>query len=298
MLPFLDGAFDGQTFFMFAYGETDSGKTYNTTQSTELTLNRAFAYQKDLHDRRSGTVQISAQCIELYKSKAYAIMPSPNKSQGTRQEITYRENTNSKEWYACEGGENDHNRAPLEHITLSSAKMGAAWLITTAGNLRNKRNMRILKGNTVGQNDKSSRGHLIVKILVTTTSPSGDSTEGSIYLVDLAGNEAMPNPNKDPDAYLESKFVATTLSTLMTTLGEVRMSARKALRTDKPCVPPKLPRECLLVKAIWPALCPTDPRGLIFGTIFQAGHTKANESTLNTLESVSLSFFVLPVNAS
>jgi kinesin family member C1 len=289
LLPFLEGAFNGETFFAFAYGETNSGKTYNMNQLIEKVLSSTFEYQKSCQEQETGTVCISAQCIETYTGETAFTFPFELSGSKEKRKIVFRSDVSTNEWVVHEepdksaGGRGE----PLRKTELRSIDDTQKWF-NFAKKHREIRDMKnSLQGNTTGHNERSSRGHLVFKIFVSTTRPDGTTSEGLIFLVDLAGSEETPNPKKDRDAFLESKTITESLNELMTLLGTIRSNARRALLDATDYEIPKFPRGSTLIKALWPVLGRPFPRGVILGTIFAAGRADENNRTLKVLSDVS-----------
>jgi hypothetical protein len=286
LLPLLEGALDGETLFAFAYGETNSGKTYNMGLLFEVVLSRTFRYQKSCQEQETGTVCISAQCIETYTGGTAFTFPYKLSGSKEKRKIVFHANVSTNEWLIHEEGSGGH-REPLQKTELRSINDTRKWY-NFAKKHRQTRNMKEdLHGSTTGHNECSSRSHLIFKVFVSTTRPDGTISEGSIFLVDLAGSEETPNPKTDRDASVESKAIKESLNELMTLLGTIRSNARRAVLEATDYEIPKFPRGSTLIKALWPVLGRPFPRGVILGTIFTAGRAEENNRTLRVLSDVS-----------
>ncbi|XP_065179475.1 uncharacterized protein LOC135809954 [Sycon ciliatum] len=196
----IQSAFDGYNVCIFAYGQTGSGKTY-TMIGAETSLEspvrgiapRAFMSIYDLieENKKKFSIEVSVYMLELYNEKLLdllAIGKDPGKLDIKK------------------------NKKGMVVVTGSATKEAktAAELLDIFQQGSKSRHVASTK-----MNAESSRSHLIVGIVITSTNlATGTVVSGKLSLVDLAGSERASKTGATPEQLKEAQSINKSLSAL------------------------------------------------------------------------------------
>lgn len=173
--PLISSALDGYNVCIFAYGQTGSGKTFTMEGNTD-TPEDAGISKRAVNDifsqiqERTGdeTIEIQVSMLEVYKEQIFDLLASKKDTKLERVKF-------------------DHDLgvivADLTHETVSTVKQVEDAVA---------RGQRMRRVAATKMNDKSSRSHLILRLVIQSTNlTSGDVTHAKLSLVDLAGSERL-----------------------------------------------------------------------------------------------------------
>ncbi|CAG7663388.1 unnamed protein product [Allacma fusca] len=214
----IKSAFDGYNVCICAYGQTGSGKTYTILgdETHPGIAPRTFSEIFLLANNMSQTyeTQVSFYVLELYNDKLIdllnptAVVSSNDSPDNNKLEI--RRDRRGTVW-------------------VSGAKVQFA---DDSSSLERNFRQALLSRHTATtrMNDRSSRSHLIVGLIIETTSKvNGTVQRGKISLVDLAGSERTGKSGVSADTLREANAINKSLSAF----GDVI----NALTTDQSFVP-------------------------------------------------------------
>ncbi|KAF1997845.1 P-loop containing nucleoside triphosphate hydrolase protein [Amniculicola lignicola CBS 123094] len=211
--PLVQSAIEGKRFMFCAFGETHSGKTYNTTLITKSILQQIYAYKSNSEHQ----VTVKGLFIDVYKDGAYQLSTTTKR---TRNKILYLLSPADQVWVP-----HIDEKPPRKECTMSKLEdlESATVAMGIAMDARHKRDMTTIQGAVQGTNPQSSRGHFVAQWSIeTANNASEQETNGVLIIVDLTGNEEMPTID---EAKQESQAVTTSLdSTRRSTLLQAVMS--------------------------------------------------------------------------
>lgn len=292
--PFVDGVAmqPPRHVLLLAHGRTGSGKTHLMAQNlVPHTLARLF-HLKQLYEQQGDVVAIEARQVDIYHGRvydadgcelAYHQQPSPRANGTATPANASPANASpaiSFEPFRVTGrhaaGTGPHNpRTPLHdlaHATATLADMAA---------------QRDSRSRSTSGNAQSSRSHLVVALFMRTTrAATGETTEGSVHLVDLAGNEINNLDSAAERERVHNDNGLRALGNILHIVHAVSASLSLPSRSNRHLVTtvdhisPVMWRASNLVRAIHRPLSEPLPRVLIFLTLHSAGSTKENLRTL------------------
>jgi hypothetical protein len=195
--PFVDGVFKlpQRRLLMLAHGRTGAGKTHLMAQGMiPRTLARIF-HLKQQRDELGDPVGVEATSVEIYNEEAiddcgihltYSRLPTDDTTNTTtttdRFEARYAVESHTP------GIGSPTRRTPLPSLVAATAF------------LERVRKQRETRTHPTLFNTRSSRSHLVVAFFgAVTQGANGQTSEGSIHLVDLAGNEGMHDATHGPN---------------------------------------------------------------------------------------------------
>ncbi|ODN02246.1 Kinesin-like calmodulin-binding protein [Orchesella cincta] len=212
----IQSAFDGYNVCICAYGQTGSGKTYTILGDdthpgiAPRTFAEIFLVAEEMSQTYETTV--SFYVLELYNDRLIDLLsPSsgPNAT-GDADKLEIRRDRRGTVWVS--------GARVLPAEDSSSLEKSFRQALTA----RHTASTRM--------NDRSSRSHLVVGLIIETTSKiNGTVLRGKISLVDLAGSERTGKSGVSADTLREANAINKSLSAF----GDVL----NALTTDQAFVP-------------------------------------------------------------
>ena len=178
---------DGHNVTIFAYGQTGSGKTHTMQYLNKKALQDLFVYQSD----ENVTYTFKVQLLEIYNDRVRDLLSGSHenlKIQPTR-------------------GGSGSNVPDATQVEVSNVEQVDDILQCGASH------------RAVGathMNDRSSRSHQILTIMVDCFDPSTESVvkSGCLNLIDLAGSERLDRSKAEGQRREETKHINSSLSAL------------------------------------------------------------------------------------
>ena len=203
-------ALDGYKVCIFAYGQTGSGKTH-TMQGARGELRgvvpraaeQVFATSVDLA-LLGWTFEFYASCLEIYNEELRDLLPGESKKADVAKlKISDANGLVTVPGLSCAKVE---DAASLEALLTAAAKVRA----TSATKI----------------NADSSRSHYVFRMSIKGRNPSsGESIDGELNLIDLAGSERTKDSGVVGDALREANCINKSLSSLgdvISALGDAK----------------------------------------------------------------------------
>lgn len=205
----VQSALDGYNVCIFAYGQTGSGKTF-TMEGPETTGDRdrrgmipravqqVFASAESLKEQ-GWTYKMEASFLEIYNESLRDLLSSSAPSDTTKLEIKM-DPKSPGEIYVT-------NLTPT--VVTSEAQV-SALLERAAKN-------RVVAATLC--NERSSRSHSVFRLrLAGDNEKTGQSCQGTLNLIDLAGSERLSQSGSAGDRLRETKSINKSLSNLGTVI--------------------------------------------------------------------------------
>uniref|UniRef100_A0A673ZIF0 Kinesin-like protein KIF14 n=1 Tax=Salmo trutta TaxID=8032 RepID=A0A673ZIF0_SALTR len=199
--PLLERAFEGFNTCLFAYGQTGSGKSY-TMMGVGEEAGVTPRFCEELFSRLSVTCHLEMSYFEVYNEKIHDLLIARNEQNQKRWPLRVREH-------------------PVNGPYVGWLELGNKQRATAA----------------TGMNDKSSRSHSVLTLVMTQTKT--EFVEGEehdhritsrINLVDLAGSERCSSAQTSGDRLREGASINKSLLTLgkvISALSEQAQTKRK-----------------------------------------------------------------------
>jgi kinesin family protein C1 len=205
---FVQSAIDGFNVCLFSYGQTGSGKTH-TMSGAPAGDGRGIIPR--------AMEQLAAQMVELKKTGSSFVMTI------SLIEI-YCENIRD---LLIDG-------IPDKKIVIQTDKVTGQNIVKNVVEVEMdpsdpdsiaevlQRGSRKQTKKATKMNSESSRGHTILIVRITATTPQGTTVSGLLYLVDLAGSERTEKSGVVGQALTEANSINTSLAALSATFLELR----------------------------------------------------------------------------
>jgi hypothetical protein len=256
--PILQASWAGFNGCVFAYGQTNSGKTYTMMgtkrdpgliprlcrQLFERLEDQTEAEQKGGGKKKTTTVQVTY--MEIYNEQVMDLLkPRPKV---TQQRFNSRFDQHAVDEYQSLKVRQHPLHGPfVEGISRVDVKcwLECVQLIRAGNELRSQTHTNM--------NDNSSRSHAIFQIIVTHTEAMGAKVRGKtvtnhrvskLNLVDLAGSERLVKSGVTGKHVTEATHINQSLSTLRKVMDSLIQNSKAKAAGKKPSVIPY--RESLL----------------------------------------------------
>lgn len=199
----VQSALDGYNVCIFAYGQTGSGKTYTMLNPKDgiipLTITHIFDWTENLKER-GWCYSISCQFIEIYNENIVDLLRNRNGNDDTESTTTTRHDIRHNM---------DTQRTTITNITTCKLDSEATVhsVLQRASKLRSTA--------TTKSNEHSSRSHSIFIVhLRGENSKTGEMSEGTLNLIDLAGSERINSSQVTGERLRETQHINKSLSCL------------------------------------------------------------------------------------
>lgn len=191
----IQSSLDGYNVCVFAYGQTGSGKTHTMSHPDNgmipLSIKMIFDNIQELK-LKNWTYTVEGQFLEIYNETIVDLLSSVNTTK--KHEIKH-DDTNGKT-----------SVTNITSVTMTN-KNHAKVLLEKASKNRSTASTKL--------NDRSSRSHSIFILkLFGKNSETGDVSEGTLNLIDLAGSERLTNSQAVGDRLKETQAINKSLSCL------------------------------------------------------------------------------------
>lgn len=218
--PLVQSAVDGFHVCMFAYGQTNSGKTHTMIGDAHnrgiipRAVAKLFAAKKEIEQRRVGqaSVDITVELLEVYNEEVRDLLDDNAGPQGQLLRLKLSSNE-----------------------AVGNVKVNAQDEREVARVLQLAQERRCVKA--TNSNAESSRSHLLFTIhfgVSSTTSDGrgGDSVEhirsGCLHIIDLAGSERVDKSGSHGTLLTEAKYINTSLSALALVIEKLQAKKKSA----------------------------------------------------------------------
>lgn len=198
----VQSALDGQKVCIFCYGQTGSGKTYTMSSGEGAIIPSAtkmiYEQAKSMEDA-GWTYKMYGSFTEVYNEKLYDLLGKD----GTRNQVDFRQDPATNKY--CIDSE----------IMLLESPEEVAYMLETANRNRSVAATRM--------NRESSRSHSVFTLKLSGVDIDGNTSEGILNLIDLAGSERVKESQVEGVNFKEAASINKSLSTLsqvMTALAE------------------------------------------------------------------------------
>lgn len=198
----VQSALDGYNVCIFAYGQTGSGKTYTMLNPKDgiipLTITHIFDWTESLKER-GWSYSITCQFIEIYNENIVDLLRNTNNNDDTDTAPTRHDIRHNM----------DTQRTTITNITTCKLDSEATVhsVLQRASKLRSTA--------TTKSNEHSSRSHSIFIVhLRGENSITGEKSEGTLNLIDLAGSERINISQVTGDRLRETQHINKSLSCL------------------------------------------------------------------------------------
>ncbi|SMN22336.1 similar to Saccharomyces cerevisiae YPR141C KAR3 Minus-end-directed microtubule motor that functions in mitosis and meiosis [Maudiozyma saulgeensis] len=196
----VQSALDGYNVCIFAYGQTGSGKTYTMLNPQDgiipLTIVHIFDWTENLKER-GWKYTITCQFIEIYNENIVDLLRNTESGEDTEQtKHDIRHNMETQ-------------RTTITNITTCELDCEATVnsVLKKASKLRSTASTK--------SNEHSSRSHSIFIVhLAGENSNTGERSEGTLNLIDLAGSERINVAHVDGERLRETQHINKSLSCL------------------------------------------------------------------------------------
>ncbi|CAN6674269.1 kinesin-like protein Kar3p [Trichomonascus vanleenenianus] len=193
----VQSALDGYNVCIFAYGQTGSGKTYTMSHGRDGMIPRAIEQifeTATLMQDRGWSYECQGQFVEIYNENLNDLLASNDSFEKAKLEI--RHDTNLRRTTVTD----------LTSVQLRSAEQVAAVLKRAANN----RSVAATKAN-----ERSSRSHSVFILRISGANQiTGETREGTLNLIDLAGSERLAHSQASGDRLKETQAINKSLSAL------------------------------------------------------------------------------------
>ncbi|KAI0124054.1 P-loop containing nucleoside triphosphate hydrolase protein [Xylariales sp. AK1849] len=193
----VQSALDGQKVCIFCYGQTGSGKTYTMSSGEDSIIPCAtkMIYEQAEALKDAGwTYKMSGSFTEVYNEKLYDLLGRD----GTRNQVELRQDPVSKKFYV------DSQPTPLE------SPEEVVSMLETASKNRTVASTKM--------NRESSRSHSVFTLKLEGVDVDGNTSEGVLNLIDLAGSERVKDSQVEGLNFKEATSINTSLTTLSTVM--------------------------------------------------------------------------------
>lgn len=199
--PLVRSVLDGYNVCIFAYGQTGSGKTH--TMSGDQTapginpraLHDLFAQAQERSSAGEMEYSISVQLLEIYNESLKDLLRSGGGGGETA--------TTSLQIIAT--APSGANVPEATQIAVETAD-DVAIVLETGSKNRSVAETRM--------NDRSSRSHQVLTIIVEGVGRNGVASRGCLHLIDLAGSERVARSGAEGKQLLEAQHINKSLSAL------------------------------------------------------------------------------------
>lgn len=197
----VQSALDGYNVCIFAYGQTGSGKTYTMLNPEDgiipSTIVHIFNWTENLKER-GWKYSITCQFVEIYNENIVDLLRSSNSNDDT--EATTRHDIR-------------HNMETQDTTITNVTTCELDSEATVEAVLRRASKLRSTA--STKSNEHSSRSHSIFIVhLKGENSMTGERSEGTLNLIDLAGSERINVAHVDGERLRETQHINKSLSCL------------------------------------------------------------------------------------
>ena len=206
----IQSAFDGFNVCIFAYGQTGSGKThtmYGDKGAPGLAPRTVEQIWSQIAER-GGSCTVSVYMAELYMGELSDLLLKKAKGDATPPKLTVKKDA--------------HGMVFIQNITervVTSAK-------ETLKLLEEGQSRRHVSGTAM--NAQSSRSHLVFSMVISSTSPAGETHRGKLSLVDMAGSERVQRSEVTGTAFKEAVAINQSLSALLDVIDALAKKGQAA----------------------------------------------------------------------
>eukprot|EP00754_Rhynchopus_humris_P040207 Rhum_TRINITY_DN23252_c0_g1::Rhum_TRINITY_DN23252_c0_g1_i1::g.177540::m.177540/K10398/KIF11, EG5; kinesin family member 11 len=261
--PLVADMLKGFSCTVFAYGQTNSGKTHSMMGDLRSEVGQGliprsckYIFNELLKSKQHFTVRLS--CVELYKEEFYDMLTQDDPSQPKRKLKLFQDGSGGT---VMKGVEEVVVSSPTDVLSQLEGAIGRRATAAT------------------GMNNRSSRSHFIATITVTVkeSTLSGEDLFkiGKLHLVDLAGSESAKRADTSGT---DRQSEAAAINKSLLTLGRVISSLSSPDRSHTPY------RESALTRLLQDALGGKSKTSII--TTISLARQNMDE-TLSTLEYAS-----------
>ncbi|SCU79793.1 LAFA_0B05644g1_1 [Lachancea sp. 'fantastica'] len=214
--PLIDRLFEGYNGIVFAYGMTESGKTYTMSGTAEeaglILLSVRQIYDRINNEQQDNTLlSVKVSYLEIYNEKIYDLLNYPDHRTGSS---TFAPRT-SQASCAAELQIRDDSKNGVRVVGLTEQSVHTTEELMRFISVGNS-NRRT--GET-DYNARSSRSHTIVSITLTRTNVlDGTETSSTLSLCDLAGSEKAAGQQ---ERRKEGAFINKSLLALGTVISKL-----------------------------------------------------------------------------
>ncbi|KAI9228490.1 MAG: P-loop containing nucleoside triphosphate hydrolase protein, partial [Piptocephalis tieghemiana] len=241
----VQSALDGYPVCIFAYGQTGSGKTYTMEGPGDpnqrmvhpehmgmipRTARQIFEAAEALREK-GWVYRMEGQFVEIYNEVVYDLLGDPKPTSVTSAPVSSLRGPNIGAGRGSEGGK----RCEIKHNdrTKTTIITDAATVLVDSPEKVTELLQRAAANRAVAStqcNDRSSRSHSVFILrLHGTHETSGETCDGVLNLIDLAGSERLSVSGSTGDRLRETQAINKSLSSL----GDVI----QALANKEPHIP-------------------------------------------------------------
>src|SRR5579859_6315532 len=215
----VQSALDGYNVCIFAYGQTGSGKTYTMSSPKDGMIPQAvhqiYSVSESLKDK-GWTYTMEGSFLEIYNENINDLLGKAEEMDKKKHEIKH-----------------DTQRGKTTVTDLTSVKLVSSEIVSqllerASGN----RSVAATKAN-----ERSSRSHSVFILKLSgTNSITGESSEGVLNLIDLAGSERLVHSQSTGERLKETQAINKSLSCLgdvIYALGNAKEGGHVPYRNSK-----------------------------------------------------------------
>eukprot|EP01132_Coremiostelium_polycephalum_P005686 gene5686-7076_t len=196
----VQSALDGYNTCIFTYGQTGSGKTWTMEGSPNSIENRGMIQRtvekifdaSETLKQKGWVYEMEASFLEIYNETIHDLL-NPKASDSTKYDIKHEAN----------------NQTSVTNLSVFKVKSSQQVyeLLSIAAKTRSVAKTLC--------NERSSRSHSVFQLkLLGNNSYSGQTTQGLLNLIDLAGSERLSKSGASGDRLKETQAINKSLSSL------------------------------------------------------------------------------------